>query len=421
VSVVDENIIGGGQPTATIDQCRRYLRDAPDRLLTDAEIDEIVAAFAWFGQLVGIRFDVAFSMSAHETNRYRFGGQVALVQHNPAGIGATNDGAPGLTYADWRTGVAAMFVHLLGWCNRLDLAPAVNLDYRTLDPRLPLVAEARRTKGAATTWRSLGGRWAVPGLLYGDGIEKHHNAILALPAPPGEEKGPHMGLTIREAIIPAQNANRPKLPMVPHWLTVHETGNPAPTANAEMHRRFVANGGGEDGVSFHWVVDDKEAVHLIPDNENAWHASDGAGGTGNRQSVAIETCINAGSDWAATRRNLAHLIALLLERHGIPLANVVQHNRWAPDRKNCPTRMRANNQAEWKGLLAAVAALVKLPQPNAPRPPGWLNAGDADVFRWEGEGVIVERRVVYFNPEKGRYYEREWHHERGYTPWKEIA
>jgi hypothetical protein len=344
VSVVDENIIGGGQPTATIDQCRRYLRDAPDRLLTDAEIDEIVAAFAWFGQLVGIRFDVAFSMSAHETNRYRFGGQVALVQHNPAGIGATNDGAPGLTYADWRTGIAAMFVHLLGWCNRLDLAPAINLDYRTLDPRLPLVAEARRTKGAAVTWRDLGGRWAVPGTHYGDGIEKHHSAIMAM-----AQEQPSMSIPIREATN-WTGPNRPGLALVPRYVTIHETSNTNVGANAEMHRRFVQGGGGRDGVSFHWVVDDTEAIHLLTDAEVGWHAGDGRDGPGNRQSLAIETCVHADGDWARTRRNLTILVATLMHRHGIPLANVVQHSRWSG--KNCPLVMRRDGL--WAGQVAAI-------------------------------------------------------------------
>jgi hypothetical protein len=344
VSVVDEPIIGGGQPTATIGQCRRYLRDAPDRLLTDAEIDEIVAAFAWFGQLVGIRYDVAFAQSAHETNIYRFGGQVALVQHNPAGIGATNDGSPGLTYADWRTGVAAMFVHLLGWCNRLDLAPAVNLDYRTLDPRLPLVAEARRTKGAATTWRSLGGRWAVPGLLYGDGIEKHHSAIMAM-----AQEQPTMSIPIREATN-WTGPNRPGIPMAPLAICIHETANANVGANAEMHRRFVQGGGGSAGVSFHWVVDDKEAVHLLTDTEVGWHAGDGSKGRGNRTAIAIETCINADGDWARTRRNLTLLVATLMHRHGIPLASIRQHNFYSG--KDCPRVMRRDGL--WAGQVAAI-------------------------------------------------------------------
>jgi N-acetylmuramoyl-L-alanine amidase len=158
-----------------------------------------------------------------------------------------------------------------------------------------------------------------------------------------------LSLTVREAIIPEDNENRPGYAMVPEYVTVHETSNYAAGADAEMHRRFVANGGGSAGVSFHWVVDDKEAIHLVPDDEVAWHAGDGATGTGNRQSVAIETCVNSGSDWSLTRRNLAILTAQLMHRHGIPLVNIVQHNFWSG--KNCPLIIRRDGQ--WAGQVAA--------------------------------------------------------------------
>jgi N-acetylmuramoyl-L-alanine amidase len=160
---------------------------------------------------------------------------------------------------------------------------------------------------------------------------------------------PSLDLTMREAIIPASNANRPGYAMVPEYITIHETSNTNPGADAEMHRKFVANGGGSEGVSFHWVVDDAEAIHLVPDDEVAWHAGDGATGPGNRKSIAIETCVNQGSDWGRTRRNLAVLTATLMHRHGIPLTNVVQHNFWSG--KNCPLIIRRDGQ--WAGQIAA--------------------------------------------------------------------
>ena len=296
----------------------------------------------------------------------------------------------------------------------------------TLDPRVPIVQQVRATKGAATTWRSLGGRWAVPGLMYADGIERHHNAILALPDGPGAEKGPNgmpdalAKLTTRQSLLPASASNWGHATMRggwPSYITIHETGNRRVGANAEMHRKFVHSGGGEHEVSFHAVVDSKESIQLMPWNWVAWHTSDGSG-DGNFDSIAIENCQNADGDFAATIRNLAALVAKLMREFDIPLANVVQHNHWARDKKNCPEFMRANNQALWKGLLAAVAALTKAP---APRPEGWLGLNDADVFKWEGEGVITYRKSRWYNPEKGRWYEREWSHDTGFGPWKEIA
>ncbi len=179
MSVADEPIVGGSAPTASIEQARISLRTAPNRLLTGEEASEIVNAFVHWGGLVGIRWDVAFAQSTHETNRYRFGNQVAIGQRNPAGIGATNDGAAGLTFPTWRAGIAAYFIHLLAWCDRLDLARLIVADPQSLDPRVPLVAQVRATKGKATSWASLGGRWAVPGVGYGEAIARHHSAILA--------------------------------------------------------------------------------------------------------------------------------------------------------------------------------------------------------------------------------------------------
>jgi hypothetical protein len=160
---------------------------------------------------------------------------------------------------------------------------------------------------------------------------------------------PSMSIPIREA-TDWQGPNRPGLALVPRYVTIHETSNTNVGANAEMHRRFVQGGGGRDGVSFHWVVDDAEAIHLLTDAEVGWHAGDGRDGPGNRTSLAIETCVNQDGDWARTRRNLTILVATLMHRHGIPLANVVQHSRWSG--KNCPLVMRRDGL--WAGQVAAI-------------------------------------------------------------------
>ena len=182
-----------------------------------------------------------------------------------------------------------------------------------------------------------------------------------------------LSLTVRQEIIPATNANRPGRKLRggrPEYITVHETSNYAPGANAEMHRRFVANGGGSEGVSFHWVVDDREAIHLIPDDEVAWHAGDGANGPGNNSSIAIETCVNVDGDWNKTRRNLAVLIAQLLYTHDLDqvFVQVVQHNRWSG--KNCPLIIRRDDL--WPGQLAATeVAYEAMQQSDSPFVSGW--------------------------------------------------
>jgi hypothetical protein len=175
-------------------------------------------------------------------------------------------------------------------------------------------------------------------------------------------------LKTRISHIPKGNPNRPALPMNPKWITVHETGNPKPGMGAEAHRRFTHNGGGAEQVSFHWTVDDHEAIQLLPHEENAWHAGDGYTGVGNRSSIAIEACVNVDGDWQMTVANLAELIARIMHQENIPLDRVVQHNRWSG--KACPTNLR---RAGWAALLADVerrhaarlAAVAPVPPPPA--------------------------------------------------------
>lgn len=165
-----------------------------------------------------------------------------------------------------------------------------------------------------------------------------------------------------EIAITPPGANRPALEMPsPSWITVHEVGNQSPGADENMHRNFVHNGGGAGEVSFHFVVGPTKAIQLIPLDEAAWHASDGYTGTGNRDSVAIET-IQIG-DFDKTLWHLAWLINEIATNpdrffHNKPrswdmsIQQIAQHNHWAPDGKNCPEFIR--NRGLWPTLMERV-------------------------------------------------------------------
>ena len=156
----------------------------------------------------------------------------------------------------------------------------------------------------------------------------------------------------RVSFIPAGNANRPGYPMDPQSITIHETANTALGANAEMHRRFVHDGGGPEGVSFHYVVDDHESIQLLPDTENAWHAGDGRDGAGNRTSIAIEKCVNRDADPNETERRLVELVRCLMDTHGIDASHVYQHNHWSG--KDCPHIMRSAGGNLWQAFKTSL-------------------------------------------------------------------
>jgi N-acetylmuramoyl-L-alanine amidase len=191
-------------------------------------------------------------------------------------------------------------------------------------------------------------------------------------------------LPYRIALIPEGNVNRPGIPMRPEWVTVHETANTRPGANAEMHRRFVHGGGGAEGVSFHLVVDDREVIQLLRFDEVAWHAGDGRDGPGNRTSIAIETCVNSDGDWGRTLRNLVILLASICRAYGWGADRIVQHHRWSG--KNCPSRIRAEGRWEW--LLGEVAKELGMTGDRRyfPETGHWL-AGGFKAF-WEQHGGL---------------------------------
>lgn len=162
--------------------------------------------------------------------------------------------------------------------------------------------------------------------------------------------------------ITPMGPNRPALAMAsPSYITVHEVGNQSPGADEEMHRRFVHNGGGPNQVSFHFVVGPTKVIQLLPLDEAAWHASDGYSGTGNRDSIAIET-IQIG-DFNRTLWHLAWLINEIatnptrffrnMERSwDMSINRIKQHYDWAPDKKNCPEFIR--NRGLWPELMRRV-------------------------------------------------------------------
>jgi N-acetylmuramoyl-L-alanine amidase CwlA len=135
---------------------------------------------------------------------------------------------------------------------------------------------------------------------------------------------------------------RPGIAMNPTYITIHETDNTNSGADALAHAKLLYNGGYETVASWHFSVDDKSIYQSIPTNEVAWHAGNT---TGNYNSIGIEMCVNAGSDYEKTLQNTIWLVAYLMKNHNIALSNVVQHNYWTG--KHCPRKLRDSGRWTW--------------------------------------------------------------------------
>jgi len=248
--------------------------------------------------------------------------------------------------------------------------------FRDLARRLVDPAYVYRRQGADTVERIVP-LWAPA--ADGNDPAAYVAAVQAFLAAQAEEPVP--GVPLRVDLVPRGAPNRPGYPLRVEWVTVHETANENPGAGAEAHRRFVHAGGGPEGVSFHFVVDDREVVQLLPVTENGWHAGDGANGTGNRASVAIELCVNADADWSRTQEHGARLVAALCRAFGLPPERVVPHQHWSG--KNCPRRLLA---VGFERFRARVAALLADAGRFFPETGQWVR-GDFLAF-WEQRGGL---------------------------------
>lgn len=122
------------------------------------------------------------------------------------------------------------------------------------------------------------------------------------------------------------------------YLTIHQTGNASRGANAKMHAKLQSR---VYGASWHYTVDDKEAIQSFEHGVSCWHSSDGRG-NGNLNSIAIEGCINVDGNYVQSVKNMAELAARILKQENIPISNMKQHHDWdIKNRKNCPTQIRA--------------------------------------------------------------------------------
>ena len=114
-------------------------------------------------------------------------------------------------------------------------------------------------------------------------------------------------IAVKELLPPRASAARSGLALSPAWVTIHNTANQNRGASAASHAAYLAGAGKNKFVSWHYVVDDKEIWRCIPEHEVAWHAGDGANGTGNRKSLSIEICENPESSLAAATDSAAQL------------------------------------------------------------------------------------------------------------------
>lgn len=178
-----------GKAKASAQQMALFARSKnAEPQLPACSLEQLAQFFLEEGEAEGVRGDVAFAQSLHETGFFKYGGIVLPTQNNYAGIGALNGNATeqAATFPDPRTGVRAQIQHLKAYAST---EPLVNA---CVDPRFSLV-----TRGSAPYVEWLGAAdnpngkgWAVPGSGYGANVVKLLSQIMAQEAPESPSPAP---------------------------------------------------------------------------------------------------------------------------------------------------------------------------------------------------------------------------------------
>ncbi|HFU4358651.1 TPA: N-acetylmuramoyl-L-alanine amidase family protein [Streptococcus suis] len=172
--------------------------------------------------------------------------------------------------------------------------------------------------------------------------------------------------------------------MVPEFLTIHNTAN-----NASALAEISYMNGNWNEVSYHWAVDDVQAIQAIPHNRNAWHCGDGGSGNGNRKSIGIEICYSltpGHPNYAKAEDNGAKLTAIILHQLGWGIDRIRKHQDWSG--KYCPHRILDNGN--WVGFKQKVQSYLEQLKNDAQAPEEKkVEEQDMITISAEGRGIAL--------------------------------
>jgi N-acetylmuramoyl-L-alanine amidase len=174
-------------------------------------------------------------------------------------------------------------------------------------------------------------------------------------------------INLSQMIVPKGRFGRHiEFPLRATYITIHSTDNPG--ATALQHARGMAAGAfrgrskwNRTGyMTWHFSVDDRQAIQSLPLNIQGEHADHD--GQGNKTSIGIEICeFRNSAKQAAAIDRAARLTAWVMHEKGIPLDHVVPHQHWPQyhfggNQKNCPRILLEHGKPgpKWAAFLQRV-------------------------------------------------------------------
>lgn len=167
--------------------------------------------------------------------------------------------------------------------------------------------------------------------------------------PEPAEQGERTLVYVRALIEDNAYNRRYKLPgkfRAVRYVTIHNTAEPF---SARQERDRVDTRRDKASVSFHFAVDEREAVQILPLDIHGWHAGDGARGPGNSESIGVEICRSqcrgpAGWQYRRSEENAEILAAALLRHFRLTAEELRMHQDWSG--KYCPHRLLEEKRFE---------------------------------------------------------------------------
>lgn len=177
-----------------------------------------------------------------------------------------------------------------------------------------------------------------------------------------------MGLRVRKQLVSASLADDVTYGTGNRrvGITIHETANTSRGAGAAAHANLQSRGNSRQ-ASWHWQVDDTEAVQSFSHAYRTWHAGSGSAGDGD-DTVAIEICVNADSNYGTAVRNAALLVRHIRATDPAVGDALFQHEHWTG--KDCPNFLRDGSRGyTWSDFLALVNTVPRpIEHPTKPSP-----------------------------------------------------
>lgn len=176
-----------------------------------------------------------------------------------------------------------------------------------------------------------------------------------------------MALQIIQKLVPEDRYKfKSYTTMNPLGVCIHNTYNEAPATNEVS---YMTNN--DSKTSFHYAVDDIQAIQALPENRTAWHAGDNLG-QGNMRYIAIEICYSFAKKLPAAdvyakfdkaEKNAVLLVVQILKRYGWGIDQVKKHQDFSG--KYCPHRTL---DLGWGRFLNMVKAELNPPPVVIPKP-----------------------------------------------------